>query len=79
MPTPSKKHSSSASASEHTSTPAHDVEMSPSSAQSSKQPGEPMKRIREEDEASDAASAEKPEPVKKKRRVALTRVGDLGS
>ncbi|THV05396.1 WD40 repeat-like protein [Dendrothele bispora CBS 962.96] len=80
MPTSSSKRHSSASGSEHTSTPVQDAEMSSSSAQSAKAPGEPLKRIREEDAQHDESSANKAaEPAKKKRRVALTRVGDLGA
>lgn len=53
-------------------------------------PGEPLKREREEegveltddsvqDTTGDESSRTVAEPPKKKRRVALTRVGDLGS
>ncbi|KAF9078455.1 WD40-repeat-containing domain protein [Rhodocollybia butyracea] len=49
------------------------------------QPGDPLKREREEEEVVDLKEASRSgdiksaEPPKKKRRVALTRVGDLGS
>jgi chromatin assembly factor 1 subunit B len=80
--TPSKRTSSAnTSISEHASVPPQDMDVSSSSTPSANHPGEPMKRIRDElDHDDDESSVEKvPEPVKKKRRVALTRVGDLGS